>query len=352
MKSLRRIAIFVAAILTMGHAHAATEIKIATLVPQNTAWGSKIDAGRKEITERTEGRVKLKIYYGGVQGHAAKVKQRIRFGQLHGGDFTPTDFQDSMPDLNIYGLPFVFQSNEEVSYVRSKMDEALSAGFEEQGFVTFGFAGDFAIVLSNEPVRSLADLRGKQIWLPEGDDISDRAMKRLQLVPNSKPISDVITGLRTGLFDVVAAPPAAAVALQWHTSVKYFTDMPVLYAMSFMAIDKRVFNKLAEGDQAVVSEVLRRVSREINDNSPADAANAKDALANSGIESVEPDNGEFEKIRQVMADNNRDMAQQGLFSLQLLEEMQQHISDFRNGGLQADEVVAGDATESVATGNR
>ncbi|MBT8079832.1 MAG: TRAP transporter substrate-binding protein DctP [Gammaproteobacteria bacterium] len=352
MTSVKRLALFLTAILMAGHAHAATVIKIATLVPQNTAWGSKIDAGRKEIAARTDERVKLKIYYGGVQGHAGKVKQRIRFGQLHGGDFTPTDFQDSMPDLNIYGLPFVFQSNEEVAYVRSRMDETLSAGFEEQGLVTFGFAGEFAIVLSNEPVRSLEDLRGKQIWLPEGDSISDRAMKRLQLVPNSKPISDVITGLRTGLFDVVAAPPAAAVALQWHTSVKYFTDMPVLYAMSFMAIDKRVFNKLSAGDQAIVSEVLRRVYKEINDNGPLDAANAKDALANSGIQSVQPADGELEKIRRVMADNNRDMARQGLFSLQLLEQMQGHIADFRNGSMNAGDVVVGDAAESVANGNR
>ena len=102
--------------------------------------------------------------------------------------------------------------------------------------MTFGFAGDFAIILSNTPVRGLGDMKGQKVWLPEGDAISDRALKKLKLVPNSKPISDVMTGLKTGLFDVVAIPPAAAVALQWHTAVKYFTDMPVIYAMQFMAI--------------------------------------------------------------------------------------------------------------------
>lgn len=350
MTKLKRIVAMLMLVVFCTAANAATEIKIATLVPQNTAWGSKIEAGRQEINQRTEGRVKLKVYYGGVQGHAGKVKQRIRFGQLHGGDFTPTDFQDSMPDLNIYGLPFVFESLEEVEFVRERMDDVLAAGFEEEGFVTFGFAGDFAIVLSNVPVRGLSDLRGKQLWLPEGDDISDRAMKKLKLVPNSKPISDVITGLRTGLFDVVAAPPAAAVALQWHTSVKYFTDMPVLYAMSFMAIDKKIFGKLSSDDQVIVSDVLTRVYKEIDDNSPADAANAKDALANSGIESVEPDSGEFERIRAVMAENNRAMAREGLFSLDLLEQMQQYIDEFRSGSDSAEEMVAGDAADAADGG--
>ena len=203
----------------------------------------------KEIKERTEGRVDLNFRYGGTMGDAGQVKQMMRIGQLHGGDFTPTDFQDQLPDLNVYGLPFAFESLEEVNYVRERMDEALQASIEEAGYVTFGFAGDFAIVLSNIPVRGLDDLRSRKIWLPEGDAISDRAMKELQLVPNSKPISDVLTGLKTGLFDVVTMPASVAVALQLHTAVKYYTDVPVIYAMNFLAIQEKTFNKLSAEDQ-------------------------------------------------------------------------------------------------------
>ena len=124
--------------------------RVATLVPKASSWGSKIDAARAVIKERTEGRVILKVYYGGVQGNAAKMKQKIKIGQLHGGDFTPTDFQDKMPNLNLYGLPFVFDSIDEVNYVRELHGRnACGEGFAEHGYVTFGFAGDFAIILSN-----------------------------------------------------------------------------------------------------------------------------------------------------------------------------------------------------------
>jgi len=316
--------------IAVSPANAATQIKIATLVPKASSWGSKIDEARAVIKQRTDGRVVLKVYYGGVQGPAAKVKQKIRIGQLHGGDFTPTDFQDKMPDLNLYGLPFVFDSIGEVNYVRQHMDDVLAAGFADIGYVAFGFAGEFAIILSNNPVRGLSDMRGRKVWLPEGDAISDRALKKLQLVPNSKPISDVMTGLKTGLFDVVAIPPAAAVALQWHTAVKYFTDMPVIYAMQFMAIQKRVFDKLSVEDQAVVREVLTGVYSELNEQAPLDAANARDALINSGITVVEPNAGEFERIQAIMAENNHAMAEQGLFSLELLDAMQRHIDEYRS----------------------
>lgn len=332
--------------LTAASSNAATRIKVATIVPQASSWGSKIEAARAEIKQRTEGRVELKVYYGGVRGTATQVRRMIRLGDLQGGDFIPSDFQDKMPDLNLYGLPFVFESIEEVNYVREQMDELLAAGFAEHGFVTFGFAGDFAIILSNIPVRRIDDLKGRKIWLPQGDAISDMALKKLHLVPNSKPISDVMIGLKTGLFDVVAMPAAAAIALQLHTVVKYFTDMPVLYAMQFMAIDKRKFEMLNTNDQAVMREVLTRVYSEINEQSPLDAENAKEALANNGVVSVRPDAGEFEKMQKVMAENNRDMARKGMYSLELLETMQRHIDEYRSRN--ADAAAPRDMEDEIA----
>ena len=87
-------------------------------------------------------------------------------------------------------------------------------------------------------------------------------------------------------------------------------------------------------------EVLTRVYSEINLQAPIDAANAREALANSGIISVEPDKGEFEQIQKVMAKNNRDMAEQGMFSLELLEMMQRHIDDFRSAKAVAENQAA------------
>ena len=334
---------------TNAAASAATVIKIATLVPASSNYGSKIKAAGIEINERTDGRVTLKVYYGGTQGQgdATTVKKMIKIGQLQGGDFTPTDFQDKMPDLNLYGLPFVFQSIEEVNYVRKHMDGLLAEGFADEGFVTFGFAGDFAIILSNTPVRGLGDLKGRKVWLPEGDNISDRAMKKLRLVPNSKPLSDVLIGLRTGLFDVAPIPPTAAVLLQLHTAAKYFTDMPVIYAMQFLAIQKRVFDKLSDDDQLVMQDVLNRVYREINDETPADAENAKQALASNGLESIAPAEGEFERLQKAMAENNRAMAKQGMFSLELLEMMQSHIEEYRSE--HADEQLPAANEDEAAT---
>lgn len=309
---------------------AATQIKVATLAPQNSQWATDFTAGAAAIKERTEGRVILKFYWGGAQGATAKVLQKMKIGQLHGGTFSPTDFQKQFPELNLYGLPFVFQSEDEVNYVREFMDPQLEKKLEDLGYVTFGFAsGGFAIIMSNEPVRSHADLKGKKIWLPEGDLISFEAMKALQLTPYPSSLTNVLTGLQTGLIDVVAIPPAVAVALQWHTKVKYVTQVPVLYVMGFMGIQQKAFARLDQADQEIVREVMSDVYAKVGERSMQESENAIEALKSVGLEMVEPAPGEFEKMSEVAADTNRKMAQEGMFSPEYLQQMQSHIDDYR-----------------------
>jgi TRAP-type C4-dicarboxylate transport system substrate-binding protein len=348
-----RLTITLLALLTLALAEpslAQTQIKIATLAPENTQLMKEFRAGAEEIKARTNGRVLLKFYAGGVQGAESKILQKIQIGQLQGGTFSPTDFQKQYPDLNIYGLPFVFESDDEVRYVRKRLDPILEQGIENVGFVTFGFASaGFAIILSNQPVRGHADLKGRKVWLPEGDLISYEAMKAVQLSPVSLPLTDVLTGLQTGLVDIVAIPPVVALALQWQTKVKYVTRTPVLFVMGFLAIQKKAFERLQPADQKVVTEVMSRIYQKIDAGSEAEAAAATQALINVGLKDIEPTPGEFEAIRAKMVDTNRDMAKQGMFSLDVLTQMQEYLAEYRAAKApEADNDPAVDNFDSLA----
>jgi TRAP-type C4-dicarboxylate transport system substrate-binding protein len=323
-------AVMLFATLFAAHSNAA-DLKIATVLPENTQWMRDMRAGAAEIRERTDGRVNFRFYSGGVQGNPGKVLRKIQIGQLHGGAFTPTDLQQVYPDLNIYGLPFLFESEDEVNYVRERIDPKLMQGLEEAGFVSFGFSsGGFAIVMSNVPVRSHNDLKGRKIWVPEGDLISYETMKALQLSPVTLPITDVLTGLQTGLIDIVAMSPAGALVLQWHTKVEYLTKLPILYSMGLLAIDARSFNRLDATDQSVVREVMSRIYAEWDAENQQDADNALQALIRSGVEPVEPAAGEQQKLQDIMEEQNRVMAKKGLFSQSLLEEVMSYIDAYRN----------------------
>lgn len=312
------------------HTFAQIQIKIATLAPQNSEWAEKFQKGSIEIQERTENRVKLKFYWGGAQGNAKKILQKIKIRQLHGGTFSPTDFQEVYPDLNIYGLPFLFKDFDEVDYVRDRVDDQLEQGFKNLGFNTYGFAGGgFAYILSNEPIREYEDLKNKKIWLPQGDLISYEAMRSLNLLPVPLPMTDVLTGLQTGLIDIVAIPPVVALALQWHTKISYITRVPVLYAMGFLAIDSKIINRINTHDQKVLNEVINRIYSEVDSNSQQDSENAYEALSKIGIQEIQFDGDEYQKLTDLLEEPTKKMANDGFYSLELFNEIKMYIDDFR-----------------------
>ncbi len=318
------------ALLTCGLANAAT-LKIATITPEGSQWMQDMRAGAAEIKERTEGRVQVKYYGGGIMGNDTKVLGQIRIGRLQGGALTPSALGSRYPDINLYGMPLVFDSEEEASYVRLRLDERLEAGLEEAGFVTFGFAaGGFANIMSNTPVRNLADLKGKRVWILEGDTISYASMQALSLSPVTLPLTDVLTGLQTGLIDIVGIPPIAALVLQWHTKIKYMTEIPLAYSVGFMAIDKKAFNKLTRDDQHVVRDVMTRIYAHFDKQNLVDNRGARDALINSGIEVVDFDAEEMSRIREIMQKSNRNLGAQGEFSIELYDEMMGYIDEYRS----------------------
>lgn len=328
---MKKLLITFACLIFCLPAHAAT-LKIATVTPEGSQWMKDMRASAKEIKERTEGRVKVKYYGGGIMGNDTKVLGRIRIGSLQGGAFTPVALSELYPELNLYGLPLVFDSEEEAAYVRERMDDKLRKGLEDAGFVSFGFAaGGFAIVMSNKPVNTLDDLKGKKVWVPEGDTVSYASMEALSLSPVTLPLTDVLTGLQTGLIDIVAMSPIGALVLQWHTKVKYMTELPLAYTIGFMAVDKRAFGKLSEEDQAIVRDVMEATYRNFDKANLQDNHDARDALVNSGIESVPYEESEYQAIRAVLEKSNRRIGEDGGFSLELYEEMVAYIEEFRSG---------------------
>ena len=309
----------------------AETLKIATVTPEGSTWMKDMRASAVEIKERTEGRVQIKYYGGGVMGNDQKVLSRIRLRSLQGGAFTPSALIGQYPDLNLYGMPLVFESEEEAAYARSRLDERLEKGLEEAGWVNFGFAaGGFANLMSNTPIRRLEDLKGKKVWIPEGDGISLESMQTLSLTPVSLPLTDVLTGLQTGLIDIVPMSPVGALVLQWHTKVKYITEFPLSYTLGFMAVDKRAFDKISPADQAIVREVMDRTYENFNRQNLVDNQEALQALLNAGIESVPVDAVEFEKVRAVVMESNRNLGSKGYFSPDVYEEMLGYIEEYRN----------------------
>jgi TRAP-type C4-dicarboxylate transport system substrate-binding protein len=305
--------------------------KIATAAPDGTMWMQEMRAAAKTIQQRTDGRVKFRFYPGGVMGSDKSVLRKIRIGQLHGGLITGGGLATVYSDANLYNLPFLFRDYDEVDYVRKRMDPVLIAGLKKKGYISFGFSeGGFAYMMANKPLRGIKDLQGLKVWIPEGDEISQAAFQAAGISPIPLPLSDVLTGLQTGLIDTVAASPVGAIALQWHTQVSYLTDAPLMYLYGGMMVKRRAFERLSAADQKIAMEEMGKAFKRINDQNRADDSKAREALMAVGIKFVKP-NPEERRNWLSLSDAARDrMFEIGHLSHQTYNQLIRYRTEFRN----------------------
>ncbi len=309
----------------------AKTLKIATLAPAGTTWMKEMKVGAKLIKQRTDGRVKLKFYPGGVMGNDSSVHRKIKIGQLHGGAFTPGGLAQVDTSIQSLGLPMLFESLAEVDYVRERVDPMLKQEMESSGFVILGISeGGFARILSKQPMRDLESIRGSKVWIPEGDRVGQIVFRALGITPISLPISDVFTGLQTGLIETVAVNPTSAIAFQWHTSTAYMTEAPISYLVGILAVQKKAFYKLSALDRAIVKEEMGKVFKRMDSLNRDDNQAAKAALKNQGITFVSPDPGEVDRWKSISNRSIEEMVTSGMISGELVGRVKGHLQSFRD----------------------
>jgi TRAP-type C4-dicarboxylate transport system substrate-binding protein len=154
-------------------------------------------------------------------------------------------------------------------------------------------------------------------------------LRSLGVAPVMMPVTDVMTGLQTDLLDSVAVPPVGAVVFQWHTRLKYITDVPLAYVYAALLLDRRAFERLRPTDQQVVREVMEDIYRSFDQSGVTDNEVALQALLDGGLQQVEPDPAEVVQWRDIVNQSRRELAAQGKFDGALLERMQVLIDEFR-----------------------
>ena len=274
--------------------------KIATLAPDGTQWMTLMRAASDRIAKQTNERVKLKFYPGGIMGNENSVLRKMQIGQLHGAALTSSALKRIDTDNYIYSLPLTFQSYDEMSYIRDKLDGEMLARLAKKGYIAFKIAGDgFSYILSKERISGVEDLKQQKVWIPPDDIMAQTMLETAGVSPVSLPLTDVLTGLQTGLISTVGAPPSFAIALQWHTKVKYLVDVPLFFSFGAFVFSDNAYKKMSKADQAVVRKEITETFETLTKANWENNKKAKAALKEQGIELVQPNAKEMAGLNKL-----------------------------------------------------
>jgi len=309
------------------------QLKFATLMPTGTSWSKLLDEWVKEVEQKSEGRLKFRMYPGGVMGDEPDVLRKIRKGQLHGGMFTGYGIGRIYSPARVLEVPFMFKNTDESDYVREQMMPELEAGFKECGFELLGWPEvGFIHFFSTRPITSMADIRKLKIWLWQGDPLGEAFFKAAEIDPIPLSIIDVYTQLsaRHGSIDTVYTSSFGAIALQWYTKLNYGSRIPFTNAIGGLVVSSRFYNKLPEDLQQLLKTTGKRLSDDIRLRAREENEKSLSILEKNGIEFMfDWTDANMDEMLGIRDQAAKYLEQTDYIPAATFTRAQKHVKDFR-----------------------
>lgn len=310
------------------------QIKFATLAPDGSTWMNTMHAIDKEVRQKTENRLGFKFYAGGVQGDEKDVLRKIRVGQIHAGGFTGYGLGAVVSEVRVQELPFMFESLDELDYLREQTDAYFEQQFAEAGFVFLGWADvGFVYLMSKSAIHTPEELTHARMWVWSGDPLAELFFKAFEISPIPLSAADVLTSLQTGVINAVYASPLACVALQWFTRVSHMTNVPLSHGLGAVLVAKSKLRGVSDEDLSLLKEIARPHLRSLTLKTREQNVEALDEMKKEGVQVVSIDDATrrefFARGRGAWSDGVGE-----LYPQELLDRVTRTLTEYRDGSAQ------------------
>jgi TRAP-type transport system periplasmic protein len=313
------------------HAEPTRVLRFATIAPEGTAWARLARSFAREIEQETRGEVQARWYFGGIAGDEQEMVARVRRGQLDGIASAGMMCQRLAPTLRVIRVVGLFQSREEALYVLGRLTPRVDKEFADAGFTNLGEAGFGSdVIFSRAPLRTLDELRRARLWVWDLDDVFRTELPALGMHMTPTSVEGALGAFEDGKIDGFIGIPSAALAYQWSTRARYFSDLRVSYLMGCLVVAQTAFDPLALKDQKAVRAAAGKLMRQMEDmGEQQDAALMKSLFEKQGMHRVEVSKG----FRTEFLDAARVARQRlgaKLTTPELLDEINGWLADYRS----------------------
>lgn len=324
-------AVFFNCFLMAFTAHGEPEvIRFSTLAPEGTSWVKQLRDMADQIRQASDGQLLLKIYASSSMGEELDVIRKMKTDIVHAGAFSGLGLGSVVPAIRIYETPFLFSSVGEEEYVYAKALPTFKKLFAEKGMVLLSNDQVGPVRLfSADPVRNLADLQKTKTWAWAEDPVTSHFYAEAKVSPVSLPITEVLTGLTTGMVNSVAVMPVGLIGFQWWPKVKYMTDPPIIGVTAGIMISKKRFDALSPKHQGILTKIVAETGPKFRNQARREDADAVSTLLKNNIQMIKWKDSDLEELRQVSERYKKTMTG-NLFSETLLKEISGYIAEYRS----------------------
>ena len=277
------------------------------------------------VKELTNGRVEVEVFVNSALGNHRDMLEGLKLGTLHITKCMVTDLSTYFPEVQIFGLPYIFTSKEHMFRACDGEigDYFANEVLAKEDFIGLSWfdAGARSIYNSKRPVRTLEDMKGLLLRVPE-NEVYMSAMQAFGATGTPMPMGDIYTAIQTGVIDGAENAAAVYVGMKHYESAKYYSLTNHIRTPDIMVMSKSYLESLPED----IQEALLIAFEELQENErrlwiESDEKFMQQAQEGGAIINDDVDQEAFrEAARQVWADYTDIVGQDMIYQIEALAD--------------------------------
>ena len=152
---------------------------------------------------------------------------------------------------------------------------------------------------------TVADLRRAKLYTSAGDDTMTQWYKANGFQPRAMAMTDVLTGLTTGMIDAIPTTPLAAMSFQWFKQTPYMLDLGISPIVGATVVSKKTWDGISAGDRAAITDVSLKVEKQLQADVPKGDGLATLVMQNQGLKITKGTGPEWQQLADSLGQTMR-----------------------------------------------
>jgi len=256
------------------------------------------------VKEETDGKVIIEVYPAGQLGNAPNLMEQLKMGSIQMFQGGIGWWGSSLPDYWLVASNFVFDNLEHSRAVmKGEIGDDVAARLNEAVGVrvlTQGMIRNPRNLASVKPVRSLDDLQGLKVRVPEMPNWM-LPWKALGANPTPMPLTETYLGLKQGVVEGVEHGYPQLYLNNYTEVAQYVTNTEHQFEMAGMFIQEDFYQSLPAEYQQILMDAAAAAEEYNNEKQVEYKASAKEKMLEQGVEFIDIDRGPwYEMGREIM----------------------------------------------------
>lgn len=267
----------------------AQTVKMGTMAPEGSTWHKALKQIADRWSQETGGKVKLRIFAGGVQGDEGDCIRKMRINQLQACAITGVSLKDITPEPMAISVPLMITGYPELDHVMAKEGSSLEKAVEDKGFIilTWTDAG-VLYFFSKKPAPTPTEAFPQKIFAVSGDPGAEEAWRVAGFTPVVLSSVNMIPSLQTGMIDAFTSTPLVALSLGWYSAAGNMTMAPLGMLIGALVVSKGAWEKIPADQRAKLLAIAREEGNAIRPEARRQEVESIKVMEEKGLKVVRP----------------------------------------------------------------